>query len=112
MSAASVHFIYTVNVEIFVHKIFCNKNFGVKMFGSLTSRRNYLYDEIFFTKKELVHARSIHLTTAEAYQLQFKQARGTCVVHVGCHTKQTTSMAKVYSNDAVVFEGTTCYKDT
>ena len=25
---------------------------------------------------------------------------------VGCHTKQTTSMTEVYSNDAVVFERT------
>ena len=29
---------------------------------------------------------------------------------LGCHTKPTTSMAEVYSNDAVVFEGITCIR--
>ena len=69
---------------------------------SLTPLRNFLYNEIFLMNKELVHARSIRSTTAEEYQQQSKQVRS----RVGCQTKQTTSMAEVYLNDAVVFEHT------
>ena len=29
---------------------------------------------------------------------------------VGCYTKRTTSMVEVYSNDIVVFKGTTCIR--
>ena len=49
----------------------------------------------------LVYASSIRATAAKEYQHQSKQ-----VHFVGCHRKQTTSMAEVYLNDAVVFQHT------
>ena len=68
----------TINLEIFVHTNIGNKNFRVKNLRTLTSLRNYLYNEIFLTKKELVHVSLIRSTTAEEYQHQSKQARSTC----------------------------------
>ena len=57
-------------MKMFVKKIIKQKNFC-----SLTPLQNYFYKEIFLIKKDLVHARSIHSTTAEEYQHQSKQAR-------------------------------------
>ena len=62
----------TLNLKIFVHKNFC-----VQKFCNLTPLRNCLYKENFLAKKDLVHASSIRLTTANDYQHQSKQARST-----------------------------------
>ena len=81
----------TENLEIFMPKNIRKNFFRVKHFCTLTSLRNYLYNRIFLTK-ELVHVSLISSTAAEEYQHQSKRAK----VHVGCHTKRTTSMAEVH----------------